>query len=145
MLKQYVLGFLFTKNKEIVWLIRKNRPDWQKGKLNGIGGKVEKNEQALDAMIREFKEETEAGIDITNWRKFCVLGDDRSYEVWCYYAFSDSFLYSKTDEQVCACLVNDLPDLVIPNLNWLIPMALSFEKGETAARFVVIERYEESK
>jgi hypothetical protein len=34
-----VAGFLFRNNDTEVALIRKNKPDWQKGKLNGIGGK----------------------------------------------------------------------------------------------------------
>lgn len=42
----YVAGFLFgpMPRHNYVALIRKNKPDWQKGKLNGIGGKVEAGE-----------------------------------------------------------------------------------------------------
>jgi len=38
---KYVCGFLFDMAFKHVALINKVRPDWQKGKLNGIGGKVE--------------------------------------------------------------------------------------------------------
>ena len=41
-----------------VLLIRKARPDWQAGKLNGIGGKVEGAETITEATVREFREET---------------------------------------------------------------------------------------
>ena len=41
-MKKYVLTFLFTSDYKNVWLIEKNRPNWQKGSLNGIGGKIEK-------------------------------------------------------------------------------------------------------
>lgn len=64
-------------------LIRKTHPEWQKGKLNGIGGKIEKKEKLtsngivdhwlletpFEAMIREFHEET--GITTTRERWHC--------------------------------------------------------------------------
>lgn len=56
--RRYVLGFLFSEDGSRVLLIWKNRPAWQAGKLNGIGGKIEDGEQPLDAMKREFVEET---------------------------------------------------------------------------------------
>lgn len=54
----YVLGFAFTHDMRSVVLIEKQKPNWQAGKLNGIGGKVERGETAEDAMCREFAEET---------------------------------------------------------------------------------------
>ena len=36
---KYVVGFMFSPDKQFVALIRKNRPEWQAGKLNGIAGK----------------------------------------------------------------------------------------------------------
>jgi len=65
---EMVLGFAFDDAEKEVVLIQKQRPEWQKGYLNGIGGKVEKDEQPYDAMVREFKEET--GITCNNWQ-FC--------------------------------------------------------------------------
>jgi hypothetical protein len=38
---EYVCGFMFANDFTEVALIRKNKPEWQRGKLNGIGGKVE--------------------------------------------------------------------------------------------------------
>ncbi len=73
----YVLGFMIDVENNNVVLIRKSRPDYQKGKINGIGGKVsiERDYDHIGsgtheydhkvtyprAMVREFKEET--GID----------------------------------------------------------------------------------
>jgi len=37
----YVCGFMMTWDLQQFLLIRKTHPDWQKGKLNGIGGKIE--------------------------------------------------------------------------------------------------------
>ena len=53
-----VVGFMFSVLKSSVVLIKKERPKWQEGKLNGVGGKVEKGESPFDAMKREFLEET---------------------------------------------------------------------------------------
>ena len=38
---KYVVGFAFNKEKTKVLLIKKTKPDWQAGQLNGIGGKIE--------------------------------------------------------------------------------------------------------
>ncbi len=128
-MKKYVLGFMFSTNGA-VWLIRKNKPDWQKGRLNGIGGKIEENECPDDAMKREFMEE--AGLTINNWKHYCILTDETTYEVYCYYVYSDEIPTTMTDEKVTLCYTCSLPVDVIPNINWLVPMALSFKKGEPA-------------
>lgn len=57
---RYVVGFVFGDNNQVL-LIRKNRPEKQKGLLNGIGGKIEVNENPSDAMVREAFEE--AGLE----------------------------------------------------------------------------------
>lgn len=59
---EYVLGFLFRECQPLVALITKNKPEWQKNKKNGIEGKIEPNETPLEAMRREFQEETGAAI-----------------------------------------------------------------------------------
>lgn len=131
---KYVAGFLFSADKKNVVLIRKNKPEWQKGKLNAVGGKVEDGEVPLAAMIREFKEET--GVEITNWHNFCMLTNP-DWEVSFFSAFSDSIpgVKSMTDEQIVICdvlttITSDAAlfslgsSSIIPNLRWLIPMAL---------------------
>jgi len=137
-MNKYVLGFMFSTNGA-VWLIRKNKPEWQRGRLNGIGGKIEENESPADAMKREFYEE--AGIKLNDWKHFCTLTDRDSYEVYCYYVYSDETPATMTEEKVTLCYTCSLPIDVIPNVNWLIPMALSFKRGEKANSFVVKEMY----
>lgn len=68
---RYTAGFLFTENLRRVALILKNKPDWQRGKLNAIGGKVEDNEDSRRSMEREFEEET--GVLVQGWRFFAEL------------------------------------------------------------------------
>lgn len=63
----YVCGFAFSLNLRRVWLIVKNRPAWQKGRVNGIGGRVEGKETATQAMVREFKEETGVVTSEAQW------------------------------------------------------------------------------
>ena len=41
MKKKYVTGFLFNDELDRVVLIHKNRPKWQSGMYNGVGGKIE--------------------------------------------------------------------------------------------------------
>ncbi len=48
MKKHYVVTFLFTPDLQKVWLIEKQKPEWQKGCLNGIGGKIEDYEAPKD-------------------------------------------------------------------------------------------------
>lgn len=64
---EYVLGFAFSRDLKQVALIRKKRPEWQAGKLNGIGGKVNINEVPILAMVREFQEEACLQTDILDW------------------------------------------------------------------------------
>lgn len=128
-MKKYVLGFMFSDLFETegeVALIRKTKPEWQKGKLNGIGGKIEDDESPISAMIREFYEETGRGTDAEDW-KYCgnMIGKDWTVDVYaCFGNLSE--LETTTDEEV-VCF--ELPEVfqsgeVIDNLKFLIPMSL---------------------
>lgn len=63
--RHYVLGFCRDIQTNQLLLIEKTHPPFQAGKLNGIGGKLEKYETIHDAMVREFKEET--GLLVSDW------------------------------------------------------------------------------
>jgi len=125
-MKKYVVGFLFNNDMTKIVLIHKNRPEWQVGKLNGIGGKIEENESSYNAMIREFKEET--SLLINNWKSFCQLSDiNKKHEIIFYYALSDNISDVKTitDEKVEIFNIDDLYKLsVIDNLKWIIPLCI---------------------
>jgi 8-oxo-dGTP diphosphatase len=122
----YVCGFLFDEDLQHVVLIWKEKPDWQKGKLNGVGGKIEPHEidKLYLAMIREFKEET--GLDIQQWSELIsARGDD--WRVYFYYAVSKDAVYVETREaeEVAFIPVDRLDDFAhIENLRWLIPLAI---------------------
>ncbi len=67
----YVVGFLCDRERQLVVLIEKQKPDWQRGKLNGVGGHIEKGELPVHAMEREFEEET--GLFLTGWEHSITL------------------------------------------------------------------------
>lgn len=124
-MKEYVAGFLFSTDRSQVVLVCKNRPDWQAGKLNGVGGMIESGESPRSAMVREFKEETGADVGLDHWDCFCKLrvGD---CVVWFYRAFKDEVVETVTDELVRWYDVRLLSTYeTVSNVAWLVPMALS--------------------
>lgn len=120
----YVVGFYFDNSRDNVLLIRKKRPAWQAGKLNGVGGHIEAGELPKEAMIREFREETE--LHVFEWRQFCTLTGP-SYRVYFFTAFGRHVSAGCPTDEVPKWYpvvgIMRMPTL-IPNLRWLIPMAL---------------------
>lgn len=136
-MKYYVLGFLFTEDGKKVVLIHKNRPDWQAGYLNGVGGHIENSDDNSElAMVREFYEET--GVLIENWTPLAAM-QGKDWSVDCYKAFSDKAYDIKTitDEEVILVDVDKINRLnIINGLSYLIPMALQNEKIEIRIKYV---------
>jgi len=121
---EYVVGFALDHYGRVA-LIRKNRPEWQAGLLNGIGGHVEPGEAPDAAMVREFEEET--GRRVGGWDLFLVMDFPGArihfYRTQIGTAIMDG-LRTTTDEVVCKLDARDLGQVgVIPNLRWLVPLA----------------------
>lgn len=147
----YVVGFQFNADGTRVALIRKGRPEWQSGLLNGIGGHVERNESAPAAMLREFEEETGMSQRSTLWREFASVRTWTGSLVAFYSSFTDAveLVRTVTDEEVKVFNVFSLPALkeqTVPNLMWLIPLALTMREDrvggdgrESASLMVVTE------
>jgi len=132
----YVCGFLFNGDFTNVLLIRKKRPEWQAGLLNGVGGKVEDGETPYAAMEREFMEET--GQFVGAWKHF---GKMKGFTAGCY---SKSFkvdyfglqmdnisgfedFVSQTDELLEVIAVERLTPTrkdVVENVPWLVGLAI---------------------
>lgn len=132
---KYVAGFLFSEDRQKVLLIEKNKPDWQKGLLNGVGGKIEDYDNlSIDAMIREFKEE--ASLDIENWKSvvslYGIREEKQIYSVDFFCAYDDSIYQAKaiTEENLKIVDTFNLPENIIFNLCWLIPMCLDDTIGK---------------
>jgi 8-oxo-dGTP diphosphatase len=130
-MKKYVLGFAI--NHDAVLLVRKNKPAWQKGKLNGIGGGIEDFDKfPVHAMVREFKEETGLDSKLKDWKNFCIMyGSD--FEIHCFRNDNiKKFLYNhnvKNDigELLYVGYISDFwqydEDELISNVPWLIKMS----------------------
>jgi 8-oxo-dGTP diphosphatase len=80
-MKHYVVGFVFDPARQQVLLVRKNRPSFQAGLLNGVGGKVESHETSHAAMQRECAEECD--LHISDWLHVAsVCSQDYQIDVW---------------------------------------------------------------
>jgi 8-oxo-dGTP diphosphatase len=139
---EYVCGFMFSENRENVLLIEKDRPEWQAGKLNGVGGKIEEDDRitakdeelylkfdsanAIVAMVREFEEEVGIITSPEDWELFAICEGSNS-RIYNFRAFSDRIFQKKQIE-------SEYPTIVpveylgfqntVPNVNFLVPMAL---------------------
>jgi 8-oxo-dGTP diphosphatase len=131
----YSCGFLVDESRENVLLIRKNKPEKQKGRLNGVGGKVESGETFRMAMEREFQEE--AGMSVDSWKETVLLSGE-FYEVQFFWAIGDlSKAVSMTDEKLEIHRIDSIINNrdVLTNLKWIIPVL--FDK--TIDNLVAIE------
>ena len=145
-MKRYCVGFAFKADiPGYVYLIKKKRPEWQKGKLNGVGGKIEENETPLEAMVREFEEETGIKTTEEQWRYFCYLTEQG--EDWEVFFFTTNLkkgahLRRMNLEDECVYLIDwreyffHNPEGLISNLQWLLPLS----RENLAKHVVVIER-----
>ena len=122
---EYVVGFCFNKQRSHVVLMRKKRPEWQKGHLNGVGGKIEDNESPIDAMCREFEEETGVESYTKDWNLcFELVGYD--FKLFVFKTVDDKMfeeVKTTTDEEIIRNSVDGLCDRkIMYNLHWMIPM-----------------------
>lgn len=147
-MKEYVLGFAFSGDLNSVVLIHKNKPAWQKGKLNGIGGRVERFELPKYAMVREFSEE--AGVMMPNWDHFGQLSvTDGSANVELFATTLDLSEVRRgvIDEGIITVVTLDnlhayagrLPENVMPNLLTLVLAARKRLAGHLPNHFQVHE------
>jgi 8-oxo-dGTP diphosphatase len=140
--KLYTLGFFFSVDNQRVALIRKTKPAWQAGRLNGIGGKVEYMESPIQCMIREFREET--GHIHVEWELFAKM-QNSEFKVFCFVGFGDvDALKTTTEEEVVVIHVEDVRKYnTISNVRWLIPIALDDEMEVVEFNYKPQDKYVE--
>ncbi len=134
----YVVGFLFSADMESVALIEKQKPEWQRGFLNGIGGKVEGGETPAAAMQREFGEEANYQFHAApEWKHFCAMSginnDGSSFGSDFFFAFGQPDLALSREVETIgvynsgAVVAGDWR--TVGNVPWLVALARDFGKG----------------
>ena len=127
----YTLGFLFNNDFSKVVLIRKDSPIWQAGRLNGVGGHVEKGESAAVCMYREFHEEIWYNyLMAPKWSHYATM-EGSDFIVDCFAAVGQvDACNAKTSEKVevidVASITPNRTIDMIENLPWLVSMAIDF-------------------
>jgi 8-oxo-dGTP diphosphatase len=121
--REYVLALLYTADAKQVVLMRRTRPAWQAGRVNGLGGAIVMGELPAEAARREVREE--CGVDVVEWAEVLVWAD-AEYRMHVMRAVSDLARGARTveDQEVFLADVDALPENVIDNLRWLVPLAL---------------------
>lgn len=140
---KYVVGLLFSEDLKQIVLIKKNRPEWQKGLLNGPGGKIEKDETPYYAMRREIAEET--GIVVDQWQLLFVQTGIKEDYIVNYYIAKTSYaqlnqIRSTTDEFVGVYDVKYLEtDQLVNTLAWAIPLAIYSLSGKMDNEAIILK------
>lgn len=130
-----MVGFMFNSDSTRVLLLHKQSPLWQRGRLNGVGGKMEPGETIGQAMVREFLEETGVATPRRIWMAFATLaveGAGPTDGIVHFLAAFDDDAYrlarSVTEEPVVPVhcdqiFLRSTPEPGLHELQWLIPLA----------------------
>lgn len=133
-MQHYTLGFIFDSSLKNVLLVHKKKPAWQKGKINGIGGGLRKNESMKSGIRRETLEESGLAIPARNWIYVATMIDSPPatiYVLTAVYNGDASEAKTVTDEKIQWFNITKLPDTIISNLTWLIPLCLDKLKNRS--------------
>lgn len=125
--KQVAIGFAFDHQVSSVALLKKTGKKEGQSKYagwNAPGGHIEQGESALDAMRREFEEET--GAFVGNWERFAVVRTPE-FVIHCFRAKNVrlDLLYTREQEEVRVFYLHDLPNDTVYDVKWLLAMALN--------------------
>lgn len=132
---RYVVGFAFWRNK-VLLLLKQKGPSYVVGKLNGVGGKIESEENILSAMAREFGEETGVETWPSLWNHVATMfgnaNEGNNYELNILYTYLPDvgdFENIKNPEPTGETL-SWIPldgfekSDIVENLQWIIPLCL---------------------
>lgn len=135
---KYTLGFVFNEDLSQVLLIHKLTPLWQKGLINGLGGKHEHGESSYQCVSREVAEESNVHIEKSVWKKVGTLtsSECKITVLTSIYLDNPRDVVGLEKEKVEWFAVSNLPPNCIPNLYWLIPLCIDFLKSCEIKQFV---------
>lgn len=124
-----MVGFCYDTDAQHVLLVRKTRPTWQAGLLNGVGGKVEPGEHFQAAMVREWVEETPAAPVVPTWEHFVTLlsGEHtivffRAFTHWEDLAALHRTVNDVGERLFLVRIESVVANPHVPNLSWLVPL-----------------------
>jgi len=131
-MKEYVLIHVRPWKTNITLLVLKEKPAWQKGRLNLVGGKVEEGESPQEAAERELQEEAGWPAD-----KMTLMGEiiGNDCVVHCFLAEMNYYKQPKPRaeeiEKVAWYAWEDIKDdyRLMPNLRIIIPLLKMEVKG----------------
>ena len=127
---EYVLCYVRDLCGDIL-AIERRKQDWQQGKLNLPGGRIEVGETAEQAAIREIKEEANIDATDTTFIGSIHYAESTIYVLDCGFNPDDNEVKSSAEGEViwfgCPELLRD-PRL-IPNLRVIIPLAVAGVHG----------------
>lgn len=131
-IRTMVAGFFFHSG--LVLLVRKNKPDWQAGLWNAVGGKAEPDETPVEAMVREFHEEVGVQTLPGDWRHFATeFGPGYCVHFFAAERVPGNHEYPDKNDvgeklswwnqrDVCHNIA------VVGNVRWLLPMAMDWRR-----------------
>ena len=124
-MQTYVDGAMFSEDFKKIVLVKKNKPTWQFGKLNFVGGKIEEYENCFEAMTREFFEETGLNIHENLW-DFKITITSQYWTVYFFRAVGDvTQVKTMESEEIVVVDVAELPKLnTVDNVKWITPLLL---------------------
>lgn len=124
---QYVVGFLFNEDRDLVVLIQRLSPFSDvKRRWNGVGGKIGDGEAPAEAMVREFREETGLIVPQDQWAH-CITLHNEHFECQVFRAFAHNVdhVETKGQDQVSVWDFQALQECpLVDHVEWIIPLLL---------------------
>lgn len=124
-MQEFVLVYPeYIDRQEQVLLILKDKPDFQKGKYNLVGGKVEPGEKPEDAAIRELMEE--AGLEGEDPQLYGIVTGDWG-KIYCYKISIDTYDLNPGENETEPVSWHRIDELLsyenlMPNLRIMVPL-----------------------
>jgi ADP-ribose pyrophosphatase len=107
--------------------------------FNGVGGKCEPGEDALGCMVRECQEETSLSLPRSAWLYVATIKEPET-EIFVFTAVhtgehTDAIM--NDHEEIEWFPYQSLPESVISNLHFLVPMAHEMLRGHNASNIIL--------
>lgn len=128
---QYVVGLCFDPTYNMVAMVlKRSGPPCVIGNWNGVGGKIDPGETPVQAMAREFREETGVQVPEEDWNQFAVLNAN-DYDLHFFQAATPEVFGVRTveREEIRLWLGRDIiaESNLMHNMRWMIPFLQDYD------------------